>query len=262
MNIKTKLLSAVFGVLMLFCGYAYAQMEPSPPSNTALVNFYNNFYDIPNGSGGYSFDFKGFDTAYKLSFNPADFALFSSQPFSVANGNTELVVTYIAGEVTGISTSNKIPSGFFPGEQSGLGINEASFVFPHSFFPDEEVFSSIAGDFAGSWGLVEDVDVGGGILQGKKGHNPLITGSGQGSSSSLELSTYVYGVSGYIDDGWYHYAVQIYGADEEGATVDSIIDFAINGGGPVFPTPEPHIYVLMGSLLAIAYVVGRKKAKA
>jgi len=58
------------------------------------------------------------------------------------------------------------------------------------------------------------------------------------------------------------------GHDFEGSEIawpmDSFFDvfFDIAIPTPVTAVPEPHIYVLLGSLLALAYVVGRKKAKA
>jgi len=58
-------------------------------------------------------------------------------------------------------------------------------------------------------------------------------------------------------DGYRHIAVSLmsHAGTTEANFFDVFFDLAIP------PVPEPHVYVLIGSMLALAYVLGRKKAK-
>jgi len=66
------------------------------------------------------------------------------------------------------------------------------------------------------------------------------------------------------DLGFRHYAVTLQvamGYNGSRNPCDLVFDIAIPVEIPPPSVPEPHVYVLIGSLLVLAYVVGRKKAK-
>jgi hypothetical protein len=79
-------------------------------------------------------------------------------------------------------------------------------------------------------------------------------------SASGTSSLSFFNVSTPIDDGDQHICV-LYYYNVYPNYVDIVLDLAFPAGSVIFPTPEPHVYVLIGSMLALAYVLGRKKAK-
>jgi hypothetical protein len=92
-------------------------------------------------------------------------------------------------------------------------------------------------------------------------HNGLFAQNGSNSSTpNMEI----FNVTNNINDGMTHYAVSIsnYADPNSPPPSDSFFDifYDIAVGTPV--VPEPHIYVLIGSMLALAYVLGRKRVQA
>jgi hypothetical protein len=79
---------------------------------------------------------------------------------------------------------------------------------------------------------------------------------------SDEMYINVYNVTNYINDGMTHYAVSISNYSSTTTPPSGYSDFNIFYDIAIAPLPEPHIYVLIGSMLALAYVLGRKRVQA